>query len=157
MRRKLPPKDPDRSHSARIADFINAMGHGQNQRPWVMGRRFGAPTPNPLFLGTRTSLGLALLTSILAVSNDRSARRECSGGRAAFETSRLDAPLPALPKSQPSRTMILAEARARLRIELAMWVLVAERTVIGGEKAEHAGGNPLQHATPEQCLGSAKI
>src|SRR5205085_10435364 len=26
MRRKLPPKDPDRRHSARIADFINAIG-----------------------------------------------------------------------------------------------------------------------------------
>jgi Zn-dependent alcohol dehydrogenase len=26
MRRKLPPKDPDRRHSVRIADFINAIG-----------------------------------------------------------------------------------------------------------------------------------
>jgi hypothetical protein len=25
MRRKLPPKDPDRRHSARIANFINAI------------------------------------------------------------------------------------------------------------------------------------
>ncbi len=25
MRRKLPPKDPDRRHSARIAEFINSI------------------------------------------------------------------------------------------------------------------------------------
>ena len=32
MRRKLPPKDPDRRHSARIADFINSIGHSTMSR-----------------------------------------------------------------------------------------------------------------------------
>ena len=33
MRRKLPPKDPDRRHSARIADFINAVGDKHSVQP----------------------------------------------------------------------------------------------------------------------------
>jgi hypothetical protein len=44
MRRKLPPKDPDRRHSARIADFINAIGQ---TRKYFSILSMSASIPNP--------------------------------------------------------------------------------------------------------------
>src|SRR6266498_2984470 len=47
MRRKLPPKDPDRRHSACIADFINSIGQTRSSRvsaPRPLSRRFCCKT-----------------------------------------------------------------------------------------------------------------